>query len=95
MPEVTAQRLQPQPVVPEPLPLPPVLPLPQLSQSKQKQHFLLFSLVTPPTLPLLWQQGLQHDCPTKLGNVMPPKKPQELHISPYLHKIIPTRNGRV
>lgn len=53
MPEVTAQRLQPQPVVPELLPLPPVLPLPQLSQSKQKQHFLLFSLVTPPTLPLL------------------------------------------
>lgn len=52
--EVTAQRLQPQPVVPEPLPLPPVFPLlPQLSQSKQKQHFLLFSLVTPPTLPLL------------------------------------------
>lgn len=90
--EVTAQRLHPQP---QDCCVPPtsawVLASSQLKQRQQRR--VLLSSVVPPTLPLLWQQGLQHDWPTKLGNVMPPKKPQELHISPSLHKIIPTHTG--
>ena len=32
-------------------------------------------------LPLLRQQGLQQDCPTKFGKMIPPYTLQELHIA--------------
>lgn len=69
---------QPHPQLPVEVLAPPTEPaepelLGQLSQSKQKQHFFLPELVeVPPTLPFVRQHGLQHDCPTNVGNTMPP-----------------------
>ena len=37
-------------------------------------------------LPLLRQQGLQQDCPTKFGKMIPPYTLQELHIAESLQK---------
>ena len=81
---------QPQELPELPLDVPPTLPeLPELPeqavQSKQKQHLRLALSLSPLTLPLCLQQGLQQDWPTKLGNVMPPHI-QELHIRTYLQK---------
>lgn len=69
---------QPHPQLPVEVLAPPTEPaepelLGQLSQSKQKQHFFLPELAeVPPTLPFVRQHGLQHDCPTNVGNTMPP-----------------------
>ena len=97
-PTLTLQRLQPQEqdvllfVVPPTLPVEPET----ASQSKQKQHFFVVVLDAPPVLPLLLQQGLQQDWPTNVGKVIPPKKPQELHIRTFPPKRNHTRpHGRV
>lgn len=63
-----------------------------LPQREQVQHlqpqplWLAQQVVSllPLSLPEL-QQGLQHDCSTKLGNVIQPHK-HESHIRTYLHK---------
>ena len=81
VPPTLPLHLQPQEHGVEPLTVPPE----QAVQSKQKQHFFVVVLDAPPVLPLLLQQGLQQDWPTKLGKVMPPQR-QELHIRTYLQK---------
>ena len=105
-PELEPEPLQPQ-VEPQLQPqeqdvllfvVPPTLPVePETaSQSKQKQHFFVVVLDAPPVLPLLLQQGLQQDWPTNVGKVIPPKKPQELHIRTFPPKRNHTRpHGRV
>ena len=95
-PQLHPQLEQPQPVdVPPTLPLhlqpqehevePLTVPPEQAVQSKQKQHLRLVLLLSPLTEPFDLQPGLQQDWPTKLGKVMPPQR-QELHIRTYLQK---------
>ena len=95
-PQLHPQLEQPQPVdVPPTLPLhlqpqehevePLTVPPEQAVQSKQKQHLRRVLLLSPLTEPFDLQQGLQQDWPTKLGKVMPPQR-QELHIRTYLQK---------
>ena len=78
-PEVHPQRRQPQPhEVFEELPVlvPPTEPeeLPLLQVHVHVQRFEVFESLVPPTEPELelWQQGLQQELATKLGNTMPP-----------------------
>jgi len=56
--------------------VPPTEPeeLPLLQVQEQVQRFELFESLVPPTEPELefWQQGLQQELATKLGNTMPP-----------------------
>ena len=90
--ELHPQRRQPQPhVVFElllPLLVPPTEPVePLLQVQVHVQRFELFELLVPPTEPELefWQQGLQQELATKLGNTMPPYTPL-LHIKNDLPK---------
>ena len=78
-PEVHPQRRQPQPheVFEElPVEVPPTEPeeLPLLQVHEHVQRFEVLESLVPPTEPELelWQQGLQQELATKLGNTMPP-----------------------
>lgn len=69
-----------------------MVPPEQALQSKQKQQAGVDESLSPLTLPLVLQQGLQQDCPTKFGNVMPPHI-HELHIRTNLQKDVMGRNA--
>ena len=77
VPPTLPLHLQPQEHGVEPLTVPPE----QAVQSKQKQHLRLVLLLAPLTEPFDLQQGLQQDCPTKFGKMIPPYTLQELHIA--------------
>lgn len=78
-PELHPQRRQPQELFEfEELPVlvPPTEPeeLPLLQVHEHVQRFEVLELLVPPTEPEFefWQQGLQQELATKLGNTMPP-----------------------
>ena len=65
----------------------------QLQPQVEPDEVFVAAVLTPATAavvvvpePLLRQQGLQQDCPTKFGKMIPPYTLQELHIAESLQK---------
>lgn len=80
----------PQPQVRRQLQRQQLQPLPQVGATEVFDAVVLMpataAVVLVPELLLLRQQGLQQDCPTKFGKMIPPCTLQELHIAESLQK---------